>query len=109
MDFNLLILNTNIKTWTSSNSVNGDSAKVVKTGVATEVVVNAGRKDERIETKYFESDKAWFKRIRQELGTGKGRCPHWLIFNEAHHAYRRGDNDCDSDIMVDLEERYLAC
>ena len=86
-----------------TNSVNGDSAKVVKMGVATKVVVNAGRKDERIETKYFESDKAWFKRIRQELGTGKGRCPHWLIFNdEAHHAYRRGDND--SDIMVDLEE-----
>jgi len=75
----------------------------VKTGVATEVVMNAGRKDERIETKYFESDRAWFKRIRQELGSGKGRCPHWLIFNdEAHHAYRRGDND--SDNIVDLEE-----
>jgi type III restriction enzyme len=84
-----------------TNSVNGDSAKVVKTGVATEVVINAGRKDEHIETKYFESDKAWFKRIRQELGTGKGRTPHWLVFNdEAHHAYRRSD----SDKIVDLEE-----
>ena len=42
--------------------------------------------------KYFESDAAWFKRIRQELGSGKGRSPHWLVFNdEAHHAYRRGD------------------
>lgn len=86
-----------------TNSVNGDSAKVVKTGVATEVVVNAGRADERIETKYFESDQAWFKRIRQELGNGKGRSPHWLVFNdEAHHAYRRGDND--SEKMVDLDE-----
>ncbi|MFZ2171507.1 MAG: DEAD/DEAH box helicase family protein, partial [Methylococcaceae bacterium] len=86
-----------------ANSVNGDSAKVVKTGDATEVVINAGRKDERIETKYFESDRAWFKRIRQELGTGKGRSPYWLVFNdEAHHAYRRGDND--SDNIVDLEE-----
>ncbi|MDD5268791.1 MAG: DEAD/DEAH box helicase family protein [Methylococcales bacterium] len=84
-----------------TNSVNGDTAKVVKTGVATEVVMNAGRKDERIETKYFESDRAWFKRIRQELGTGKGRSPHWLVFNdEAHHAYRRGD----SEKIVDLEE-----
>ena len=84
-----------------TNSVNGDSAKVVKTGVVTEVVVNAGRADERIETKYFESDQAWFKRVRQELGNGKGRSTHWLVFNdEAHHAYRRGDNET----VVDLEE-----
>lgn len=84
-----------------TNSVNGDSAKVVKTGVATEIVVNARRSDEHIETKYFESDPAWFKRIRQELGNGKGRSPHWLVFNdEAHHAYRRGDNAA----LVDLEE-----
>ena len=85
-----------------TNSVNGDSAKVVKTGVATEVVINAGRKDEKIETKYFESDKAWFKRIRQELGSGKGRSDHWLVFNdEAHHAYRRGDNAKDVDLDED--------
>ncbi len=85
-----------------TNSVNGDSAKVVKTGVATDVVINAGRKDERVETKYFESDKAWFKRIRQELGSGKGRSDHWLIFNdEAHHAYRRGDNAKDVDLDED--------
>ena len=75
-----------------SNTVNGDSAKVVKTGEAVDIVKNAGKNNESIETKYFESDAAWFKRIRQELGTGKGRSPHWLIFNdEAHHAYRRGE------------------
>ena len=75
-----------------TNSVNGDSAKVVKTGEPVEVVKSAGRANESVETKYFESDQAWFKRIRRELGSGKGRSPHWLIFNdEAHHAYRRGD------------------
>ncbi|MEA3274787.1 MAG: DEAD/DEAH box helicase family protein [Pseudomonadota bacterium] len=89
-----------------SSSVNGTSAKVVKTGEATEVVKNAGKANESIETRYFESDRAWFKRIRQELGSGKGRSPHWLVFNdEAHHAYRRGDGDA----LVDLEEdRSLA-
>jgi type III restriction enzyme len=51
---------------------------------------NAGKENESVEVKYFESDAAWFKRIRQELGSGKGRSPHWLIFNdEAHHAYQR--------------------
>lgn len=75
-----------------TNTVNGDSAKVVKTGEAVEVVKNAGKANETVEVKYFESDAAWFKRIRRELGRGKGRSPHWLIFNdEAHHAYRRGD------------------
>lgn len=75
-----------------TNSVNGDSAKVVKTGEPTQVVKNAGKANESVETKYFESDQAWFKRIRRELGSGKGRSTHWLIFNdEAHHAYRRGD------------------
>ena len=75
-----------------SNAVNGDSARVVKTGEAVHVVKNAGKSNETTETRYFESDQAWMKRIRQELGSGRGRCPHWLIFNdEAHHAYRRGD------------------
>lgn len=75
-----------------TNTVNGDSAKVVKAGEPVEVVKNAGKANETVETKYFESDAAWFKRIRRELGSGKGRSPHWLIFNdEAHHAYRRGD------------------
>ena len=56
------------------------------------MVKNAGTENESVEVKYFESDRAWFKRIRQELGSGKGRSPHWLVFNdEAHHAYRRGD------------------
>lgn len=75
-----------------TNSVNSDSAKVVKTGEPVKVVRNVGKANETVETKYFESDTAWFKRIRRELGSSKGRSPHWLIFNdEAHHAYRRGD------------------
>lgn len=75
-----------------TNDVNGTSARVVKTGEATEVVKNAGKANETTEIRWFESDRAWMKRIRQELGSGRGRCPHWLIFNdEAHHAYRRGD------------------
>lgn len=75
-----------------SNTVNGASAKVVKTGEPVEVVKNAGKENESVEVKYFESDAAWFKRIRQEMGSGKGHSPHWLVFNdEAHHAYRRGD------------------
>jgi type III restriction enzyme len=84
-----------------TSSVNGTSAKVVKTGEATEVVKNAGKANESTEVKYFESDQAWFKRIRQELGSGKGRSGSWMVFNdEAHHAYRRGE----SDKVVDLEE-----
>lgn len=75
-----------------TNSVNGDSAKVVKTGERVEIIQNAGKQNESRVIKYFESDAAWFKRIRQELGSGKGRSSHWLVFNdEAHHAYRRGD------------------
>ncbi len=75
-----------------TNTVNGDSANVVKTGEAVGVVKNAGKANETAEIKYFESDAAWFKRVRRELGSGKGRSPHWLIFNdEAHHAYRRSD------------------
>jgi type III restriction enzyme len=75
-----------------THTVNGDSAKVVKTGEAIAIVKNPGKANESSEIKYLESDRAWFKRIRQELGSGRGRSPHWLIFNdEAHHAYRRGD------------------
>lgn len=85
-----------------TNSVNGTSAKVVKTGEPVEVVKNAGKANEEVEVKYFESDQAWFKRIRQELGSGKGRSPHWLIFNdEAHHAYRRGDSKAEVDLEDD--------
>lgn len=85
-----------------TSTVNGQSAKVVKTGEPVEVVKNAGKKNETREIRYFESDKAWFKRIRQELGSGRGRAPHWLVFNdEAHHAYRRGDRITDE---ADLEE-----
>jgi type III restriction enzyme len=90
-----------------TNTVNGDSAKVVKTGEPVEVVKNAGKANETVETKYFESDAAWFKRIRRELGSGKGRSPHWLIFNdEAHHAYRRGDVATDEQSLD--EDKDLA-
>ena len=90
-----------------TNTVNGDSAKVVKTGEPVEVVKNAGKANESVETKYFESDAAWFKRIRRELGSGKGRSPHWLIFNdEAHHAYRRGDTTADEQSLD--EDKDLA-
>lgn len=90
-----------------SNTVNGDAAKVVKTGEAVEVVKNAGKENESVEVKYFESDAAWFKRIRQELGSGKGRSPHWLIFNdEAHHAYRRGDATVEDEALD--EDKDLA-
>jgi len=85
-----------------TNSVNGDSAKVVKTGEPVKVVKNAGKANETVEVKYFESDQAWFKRIRRELGSGKGRSPHWLIFNdEAHHAYRRGDTATEESLDED--------
>jgi type III restriction enzyme len=85
-----------------SNTVNGDSAKVVKTGEPVDVVKNAGKENETVEVKYFESDAAWFKRIRQELGSGKGRSPHWLVFNdEAHHAYRRGEVTGDEQSIDD--------
>lgn len=90
-----------------TNTVNGDSAKVVKTGEPVEVVKNAGKENEVVEVKYFESDAAWFKRVRRELGSGKGRSSHWLIFNdEAHHAYRRGDTASD-DQSLD-EDKDLA-
>lgn len=90
-----------------TNTVNGESAKVVKTGEAVEVIKNAGKSNETVETKYFESDAAWFKRIRRELGSGKGRSQHWLIFNdEAHHAYRRGDSTADDQTLD--EDKDLA-
>lgn len=85
-----------------SNTVNGESAKVVKTGKPIEVVKNAGKANETIEMKFFESDTAWFKRVRRELGSGKGRSPRWLIFNdEAHHAYRRGDAASEESLEED--------
>ena len=87
-----------------TNAVNQDSAKVVKTGEPAEVVKNAGKRNESVETKYFESDAAWFKRIRREIGSGKGRSPHWLIFNdEAHHAYRRGDASTEESLDEDKD------
>ena len=89
-----------------TNAVHGDSAKVVRTGEPIEVVKNAGKVNESVEIKFFESDASWFRRVRRELGSGKGRSPHWLIFNdEAHHAYRRGD--AVSEETLD-EDRDLA-
>lgn len=83
-----------------TNSVNGVSSKVVKTGEAVETVKQSGKDKGKVEVRYFESDQAWFKRIRQELGSGRGRSPHWLVFNdEAHHAYRRGDTDKDESSL----------
>jgi type III restriction enzyme len=85
-----------------ANEVNGQKARVVKTGEAVEVIRNRGRRDERREVIYLESDRAWLTRIRREHGTGKGRSPQWLVFNdEAHHAYRRGEV---SDEEVSLED-----
>ena len=87
-----------------TNTVNRDSAKVVKTGEPVEVVKNAGKANESVEIKYYESDAAWFKRVRRELGSGKGRSPHWLIFNdEAHHAYRRGDAVSEESLDEDKD------
>ena len=87
-----------------ASSVNGDSARVVKTGEPVEILKNAGKTNQTIEIKYFESDQAWFKRIRRELGSGKGRSPHWLIFNdEAHHAYRRGDAATEESLDEDKD------
>ena len=87
-----------------TNTVNGDSAKVVKAGEPVEVVRNAGKKNESVEIKFFESDAAWFKRIHRELGTGKGRSPRWLIFNdEAHHAYRRGEAGAEENLYEDKD------
>ena len=85
-----------------TNTVNGDPARVIKTGEPTEIIKNPGKSNQSTETRYLESDAAWFKRIRRELGTGKGRSPHWLIFNdEAHHAYRRGNADIEQTLDDD--------
>lgn len=87
-----------------TGSVHGTSARVVRTG---ERVVQPNG-----DVKFFESDAAWFRRIRRELGNGRGRSPHWLVFNdEAHHAYRRGlaDGGGVAAAEVDLDEdRHLA-
>ena len=91
-----------------TNSVNGISAKVVKTGEPVEVVKNAGKDNQTVEIKYYESDAAWFKRIRQELGSSKGRSPHWLVFNdESHHAYRRAEVGSDEEQYID-EDKDIA-
>lgn len=94
-----------------TGKVNGQTARVVKTGVPIEVVKNAGRANETREIRYFESDRAWYKRIRQELGSGRGRSNHWFVLNdEAHHAYRRGEGNADealegNDDVADLHAR----
>ena len=77
---------------------------MVKTGEPVAVVKNAGKANETCEVKYLESDRAWLKRIRQELGSGRGRAAHWMLFNdEAHHAYRRG-GQLDAKERVALDD-----
>lgn len=71
-----------------TSSVNGGSARVVKTGEPVEVVKNAGTANETVELRYVESDRAWLKRIRSELGNGRGRRPHWLVFKDATRRLR---------------------
>lgn len=81
-----------------AGSVHGVAARVVKTGEPVEQANG--------EVRYLESDAAWFRRIRRELGNGRGRSPHWLVFNdEAHHAYRRGGAGAGgAAAVVDLDE-----
>jgi type III restriction enzyme len=86
-----------------TSSVHQQSARVVKTGEPMAVMKNAGKANETCEVKYLESDRAWLKRIRQELGSGRGRAAHWMVFNdEAHHAYRRGGQlDAKEQVALD--------
>ncbi len=71
---------------------NGDGQRIAVAFGPEDGAVGSEKVNKLVEVKYFESDAAWFKRIRQELGSGTGRSPHWLVFNdEADHAYRRGD------------------
>ena len=74
------------------SDVNGVSAKVVKRGVPiTRKVMRTidGEKIEVEETRYYESDATFLKRV---LGKRKGRSQAICVMNdEAHHAYRRGD------------------
>jgi len=84
-----------------ANTVNGDSARVVKTGVP--VVLNTSFNDSEPIVCTPEDAIATFlkTRIDSELGNGRGKSPRWLVFNdEAHHAYRRGD----ADETVSLDE-----
>ena len=74
------------------SDVNGISARVVKRGVPitrrfTRTI--EGQKVEVEETRYYESDAAYLKRL---LRKRKGRSQAIFVMNdEAHHAYRRGD------------------
>jgi type III restriction enzyme len=56
---------------------------------------------EVIETRYYESDEAYIRRL---LGGRKGRSRSVLVFNdEAHHAYRRGDTADEEELVLDEE------
>jgi hypothetical protein len=96
----LIIANWHQLAKKETSNVNGQPARVVKTGEAVEVVKNAGKANETVETKYFESDAAWFKRFRQELGSGRGRSPHWLRNRPGREVTVR----VDSRVVEDLEE-----
>ncbi len=75
-----------------ATDVNGISAKVVKRGVPVTRKFKRrldGQDTEFEETRYYESDAAYLKRV---LGKRKGRAQAIFVMNdEAHHAYRRGD------------------
>lgn len=86
------------------SEVNGVSARVVKRGVPvtkTSTKTIEGAKQTVTETRYYESDEAFIKRV---LGGRRGRSQSIFVFNdEAHHAYRRGDVDEDEEIVLDRE------
>ena len=85
------------------NTVNGQSAQVVKRGIPVTHLVNKtinGEKVEVEETKYYESDQAFINRVLNK--GGRGRSQHILVFNdEAHHAYRRGDAPDEDEVVLD--------
>ncbi len=89
------------------SDVNGVSAKVVKRGVPVTKLVtkkdDQGGKIEVEETRYYESDAAFLKRV---LGNRKGRSQSIFVMNdEAHHAYRRGDTTDEYALDDELIEK----
>jgi type III restriction enzyme len=86
------------------DGVNGEKSRVDKRGVpVTKTVTKTidGKKVEKKETQYFESDKAFVNRI---LKNRKGRSPSILVFNdEAHHAYRRNVPKTE-EVTLDKEQ-----
>lgn len=89
------------------SDVNGVTAKVVKRGMPITKIVSrkdeSGAKIEVEETRYYESDTAFLKRV---LGNRKGRSQSIFVMNdEAHHAYRRGDTTDEYALDDELIEK----